>query len=151
MIIVRHYTPEDRPFLMSLAPRLTIGMAPWRDSEKCLEAVAGWIKYSPGTHGEKTTVFVAETDTGERLGFAVVTSQTHFTRQKQAYIGELAVTEGSEDRGAGKALLQACEEWARNQRLPVITLTTGTANDRALGFYRHLGYQDEEIKLTKLL
>jgi hypothetical protein len=31
------------------------------------------------------------------------------------------------------------------------SLATGPANARALEFYRHLGYREEDIKLVKLL
>jgi ribosomal protein S18 acetylase RimI-like enzyme len=33
----------------------------------------------------------------------------------------------------------------------LLALTTGAANARALGFYRHLGFRDEDLKLTTLL
>ena len=54
-------------------------------------------------------------------------------------------------QGAGKALAQACEQWAREQVYSILSLTTGAANKRALGFYRHLGYLDEDVTLIKLL
>jgi len=151
MIYVRPYTPDDRTFVLSLAPRLIIGMPPWRDPQMCITAVQGWITGSIDQHGQKTVVFVAEDDQGERLGFATVTHETHFTGEHQAYIGELATSEPAEGSGVGKALIQACEQWARDQGYRILTLTTGAANVRALGFYRHLGYRDEDIKLIKLL
>lgn len=151
MIRVRPYLPDDRAFLLSLAPRLTIGMPPWRDAQLCLTAVQSWIMGSIDQHGQQTMVFVAEDDRGERLGFASVTHDTHFTGARQAYIGELATTESAEGAGVGKALLQACEQWARDQGYGMLALATGAANVRAIGFYRHLGFQDEDVKLVKLL
>ena len=96
-------------------------------------------------------VFVAEDDRGQPLGFATVTHDTHFTGERQAYIGELATSAQAEGHGVGKALLQACEQWARDQGYRVLALATGAANQRALGFYHHLGYRDEDVKLVKLL
>ena len=96
-------------------------------------------------------VFVAEDERNERLGFVSVGPSTHFTGEPQAYIGELVVSETEEGRGVGKALLQACEQWAQEQRYRFISLATGAANERALGFYRHLGYLDEDVKLVKPL
>ena len=64
---------------------------------------------------------------------------------------ELAAYEAAEGRGVGKALAQACEQWAREQGYRILSLTTGAANERALGFYRHMGYQDEDVTLVKLL
>jgi GNAT superfamily N-acetyltransferase len=126
-------------------------MPPWRDAQLCLRAVEGWITGSIDQHGEQTMVFVAEDDNGERLGFATVTRDTHFTGVGQAYIGELATSEAAEGCGVGKALLQACEQWARDQGYAIIALATGARNTRALGFYHQHGFQDEDIKLVKFL
>lgn len=96
-------------------------------------------------------VFVAEDTQGKRLGFATVTHAALFSGVKQAYIGELAIHEDAEGCGVGKALLQSCEQWARDQGYPMIALATGAANTHALGFYHHQGDQDEDVKLVKLL
>ncbi len=151
MIRVRPYIPADRQFVLSLAERLTIGMPAWRDRQQCLSAVRGWINESIEQGEGNTTIFVAQDEQGELIGFATVTRTTHFTGETQAYIGELATTEAAEGRGAGKALLQSCEQWARDQGYRIISLDTGAANVRAIGFYHHLGYQDEDVKLVKIL
>ena len=151
MLRVRPYVPADREFVLSLAPRLAIGIPPWRDPQKMIATVQGWITESIKQHGNKTMVIVAEDEHGERLGFATVSHDTHFTGEGQAYIGELAISEETEGRGVGKALAQACEQWAREQGYRILSLATGAANERALGFYRHMGYLDEDVKLVKLL
>ena len=151
MLRVRQYVPADREFVLSLAPRLAIGVPPWRDPQKVIATVQGWITESIKQHGNKTMVIVAEDEHGERLGFATVSHDTHFTGEGQAYIGELAISEETEGRGVGKTLAQACEQWAREQGYRILSLATGAANERALGFYRHMGYLDEDVKLVKLL
>ncbi|TMC57525.1 MAG: GNAT family N-acetyltransferase [Chloroflexota bacterium] len=151
MLRVRQYVPADREFVLSLAPRLAIGIPPWRDPQKMIATVQGWITESIKQHGNKTMVIVAEDEHGERLGFATVSHDTHFTGEGQAYIGELVISEETEGRGVGKALAQACEQWAREQGYRILSLATGAANERALGFYRHMGYLDEDVKLVKLL
>jgi GNAT superfamily N-acetyltransferase len=147
MLRVRPYVPTDRAFVFSLAPRLTIGMPSWRDRQLWLSAVEGWITASIERHNHTTMVFVAE-DEGQWLGFASVSHDTHFTGQRQAYIGELVTSEMAE---VGAALVRACEQWARDQGYPILALTTGAANAHALGFYHHLGFHDEDVKLIKLL
>src|SRR5690242_19042250 len=102
MIRVRPYHPGDRAFVLGLAPRLTIGMPPWRDPQRCLAAVEGWIAGSIERHGDATMVFVAEDERGERLGFASVTHEAHFTGERQASIGELAISEAAEGAGVGR-------------------------------------------------
>jgi GNAT superfamily N-acetyltransferase len=151
MIRVRPYVSADREFVLSLAPRLAIGIPPWRDPHKMIVTAQGWITESIEQHGKKTMVFVAENEQGERLGFATVSHSTHFTGLGQAYIGELAVNEAAEGSGVGKVVAQACEQWAREQGYQTLSLTTGAANERALGFYRHMGYLDEDVTLVKLL
>ena len=151
MLRVRQYVSADHEFVLSLAPRLAIGIPPWRDPQKMIATVQGWITESIKQHGNKTMVIVAEDEHRERLGFATVSHDTHFTGEGQAYIGELATSEEAEGRGVGKALAQACEQWAREQGYRILSLATGAANERALGFYRHMGYLDEDVKLVKLL
>jgi GNAT superfamily N-acetyltransferase len=151
VIRVRPYVSADREFVLSLAPRLAIGIPPWRDPQKMIVTAQGWITESIEQHGTKTRVFVAEDKHGERLGFATVSHSTHFTGDGQAYIGELATDEAAEGHGVGKALAQACEQWAREQGYRILSLATGAANERALDFYRHMGYQDEDVTLVKLL
>ena len=151
MIHVRPYVPNDRAFVLSLAPRLAIGKQPWRDVERWVNTVEEWLTESINQHNQKTVVLIAENERGEPLGFATVSHNTHFTGQPQAYIGELATGETSEGRGVGSALVEACEQWAREQGYKIITLTTGAGNTRALRFYDRLGFQKEDITLTKLL
>ncbi len=151
MIRVRLYISTDREFILSLAPRLAIGIPSWRDPQKMIVAAQGWITGSIEQQGKKTMVFIAENEQGERLGFATVSHSTHFTGEGQAYIGELATSEEAERRGVGKALAQACEQWAREQGYRILSLATGAANERALGFYRHMGYLSEDVTLVKLL
>ena len=151
MLRVRPFDPNDRAFVFGLAPRLAIGMQPWRDLRLWLTTVEGWLTESITQHNQKTTVLIAENEQGERLGFATVSHSTHFTGQRQAYIGELATSETIEGRGVGAALVKACEQWALEQGYALLTVSTGAANTRALRFYHHLGFQDEDVTLTKLL
>lgn len=151
MYHVRPYLPTDRAFVLGLAPRLAIGMQAWRDLDGWLETVKGWITESILQHNQRTMVFIAEDEHGERLGFATVSHSAHFTGQPQANIGELATSEFAQGHGVGTALVQACERWAREQGYALISLSTGAGNTRALAFYHHLGYQDEDVTLTKTM
>lgn len=148
---VRPFVETDREFVLSLAPRLVIGIPVWRDPERMLLTVQEWLVGSLENHGGKTMVFVAEGEQGERLGFATVSHARHFTGVGQAYIGELAVSEAAEGQGVGQALVAACEQWAREQGYAFLSLETGAANTRAIRFYHHLGFQEEDVRLVKVL
>ena len=151
MLRVRPYVSSDRIFVLGLAPRLAIGKQSWRDLKMWITTVESWLNESINQHEQKTMVLIAEDEQGERVGFATVSHSTHFTGQRQAYIGELATSETAENRGIGTALVMACEQWAREQGYTILTLSTGAVNTRALNFYHHLGFQDEDVTLTKLL
>jgi GNAT superfamily N-acetyltransferase len=151
MLQVRPYQHTDEAFILGLAPRLAIGRPPWRDAEQWHQAVTGWLRDSIAQHPHRTAVFVAENDHGEPLGFACVTHSRHFSGQGQASIGELATTEAAEGQGVGRALVQACVDWARIQGYGILTLSTGAANTRARRFYQQLGFHEEDVSLVKLL
>jgi ribosomal protein S18 acetylase RimI-like enzyme len=151
MIRIRPFEPTDRSFVLGLAPRLLIGKQSWRDDDRWLQAVEGWLTESMAQHDQKTIVLIAHDDQDVRLGFVTVSHSKHFTGQAQAYIGELATSEAAEGRGIGSALIAACEQWARAQGYTILTVSTGAANTRALDFYHRLGFHDEDITLTKPL
>ncbi|HJS20833.1 MAG TPA: GNAT family N-acetyltransferase [Anaerolineales bacterium] len=109
------------------------------------------IRVRPYVPDDRAMVLIAEDEAGKRVGFATVSHSTHFTGQPQAYIGELATHESAEGRAAGTALVKACEQWAREQGYSLLTLSTGAGNTRALSFYHHLGFQDEDVTLTRRL
>ena len=150
-IQVRLYTPADREFLLNLAPRLTIGIAPWRNREAMETAMRQFIIDSIEQHPTQTTIFVAVNQQGLQLGFASVSHAKNFTGEPQSYLGELAVREDIEGHGVGNALVKACEEWSRNQGYTLLVLDTGTANEPARRFYQRLGFQEESIRLVKQL
>ena len=102
MFRIRPYYPDDRTFVFSLAPRLAIGMQPWRDLNLWLATVEGWLTGSIDQHNQKTMILIAEGEAGARVGFATVSHSIYFTGQPQAYIGELATHEISEGRGGGQ-------------------------------------------------
>jgi GNAT superfamily N-acetyltransferase len=88
---IRPFARTDHDDVLELAPRLTVGVAAWRDPD----AVA----------------FVCVTG-GRIAGFASVSTTVHFSGERDAYIGELVVADDLEDRGIGRQLVAAAEQWA---------------------------------------
>lgn len=148
-IDVRPFVSADRSAVLNLVPRLTIGVAPWRDHVAVAAAVRGWIDKSTEPNGGGAA-FVAVAERGV-VGFVSVASIEHFAGERDAYIGELIVDEAFEGRGAGRRLIAAAEQWAREAGYRCITLDTGAANSRAREFYSRLGYCEEDVKLTRIL
>lgn len=149
-VTVARYSPDDREAVLALAPRLCIGVAPWRPADGVRAAVREWFEESVDAAGDDQAVFVARVD-DEVAGMVAVTEQRHWSGDLDAYVGELATVEHLEGHGIGRALLVAAEEWARARGLAQIILETGAANTRARGFYGTLGYLDEEVRLTRVL
>ncbi len=148
-IRVRRYRPGDRDRAVLLAPRLTEGAAYWRDPADTLRAVEAAVRGaidSFRTPGH--AVFVA-TAGDDIVGLVTVSERISFTGEREAYVGWLAVQAGMERRGIGSTLMSVAEKWAADRRLSCVTLETGAANHAARSLYRALGYDEEDIRLTK--
>ncbi len=147
---IRRIESSDRSDVMQLADRLTKGVAPWRNAHDVAEAVRSWVEESSSAEFDGVA-FVAIDTNGHVAGFVSLSTTTHFAGELDAYIGELVVAHEAEGHGIGSLLVAAAERHASLDGRRCITLTTGAANERALSFYRQLGYRDEDIKLTKVL
>jgi ribosomal protein S18 acetylase RimI-like enzyme len=148
-ILVRPVGDDDRAAILELAPRLAEGVAPWRDQGEALLAGRRWLEDSlaAAQTGDGVVLVVADTD-----GIAGVISlrpSTHFTGERDGYIGELVVARRTARRGIGRALVAAAEGWARDHGLRHLTLHTGAFNTGARAFYADLGFFEEEVRLTR--
>jgi ribosomal protein S18 acetylase RimI-like enzyme len=150
-IRVRPAVDEDRPGILDLGPRLAEGVAPWRDQPEALLAGRRWLEDSlaAATAGDGA-VLVAADEHGV-AGVITIRPSTHFTGERDGYIGELAVAERTSRRGVGRALVDAADAWARDHGLRNLTLHTGAFNENARAFYAALGFAEEEVRLTRPL
>jgi GNAT superfamily N-acetyltransferase len=73
------------------------------------------------------------------------------TERRFAYVSELFVTEEARGTGAGKALLDACEAWARGRGMTVMQIGVLPANVRAEAVYRRAGYDSYAMQMRKYL
>jgi len=148
---VRRYEASDRQAVLDLAPRLTEGVARWRPPAGVLAAVTGWVVEALERSAESGRfVYVAEVD-GAIAGFVSGEERTHWSGEHELYVGELAVSTQYEGHGVGRALIDTVTDHARRLGLTTLTLDTGAANAPARAFYNRLGFEEEDVKLTKLL
>jgi ribosomal protein S18 acetylase RimI-like enzyme len=146
-LVVRPYQAADADAVLALAPRLTEGVAPWRDPAAVERAVRGWVADAiDGTE----PVWVAVLD-GRVVGFVHAGERRHFTGERDGYVGELVVAADAARSGVGRALMDAAHRWAARRGLRRLTLETGAANTTARAFYRALGYAEEDVRLTRPL
>jgi ribosomal protein S18 acetylase RimI-like enzyme len=149
-VTTRELEPDNRQAVLGLAERLCIGVASWRDPGLVAAAVRGWVEDSVVAAGNgDSELFVAVTD--RVVGFVSVGQREHFTGEVDAYVGELVVDGSVERQGVGRALMQRAQSWARDRGLTRLTLETGAANRMARVFYAELGYEEEDVRLTRAL
>lgn len=150
-IRIRAATEHDKPAVLRLAPRLAEGLAAWRDRQAAILAAQQWLtdSFAAAAHHDGA-VLVAIDKTG-LAGVITISGQRHFTGEVDGYIGELAIASRAVRRGIGRALIEAAETWAQDRGLRHLTLHTGIANIPARHFYSALGFQEEEVRLTRPL
>ncbi len=66
-------------------------------------------------------------------------------------INGLAVLPAYQGRGIGRALMEAMEQWGKEQGLSHVLLNSGVKREAAHGFYRHLGYDRDSWCFDKRL
>jgi ribosomal protein S18 acetylase RimI-like enzyme len=150
-IHIRAAADNDKPGVLQLAPRLAEGVAPWRDQQTAVLAARQWLTDSFDAAARQDAAVLIAVGKTNIAGVITVSEQRHFTGEIDGYIGELAVATHAVRRGIGRALITAAETWARDRRLRHLTLHTGMVNIPARDFYAALGFQEEEIRLTRPL
>ena len=101
-------------------------------------------------------IFVAADEANQAVGWGIVVEQDDdifviAEERRHAYIAELFVVEPLRGRGAGRALIGACEDWARGRELTVMQIGVLPGNVRAHDIYHRQGYADYGIQLRKYL
>ncbi len=95
-------------------------------------------------------IFLVAEDAGAVVGTVFAnTRQDYFTGAPHAYVEVLAVAEAAAGRGVARLLMGTVEGWALSRGCGKIELSVFAANERARGFYEHLGYQPELVRYVK--
>ena len=100
-------------------------------------------------------IFVAEQE-GVPVGWGIVLAREDdiyvlAEERLHAYISELFVVEAMRGAGVGRALIAACEDWARAQRLNVVQIGVLPGNGRAKAVYADAGFALYTTQLRKYL
>jgi GNAT superfamily N-acetyltransferase len=149
----REAVPEDKAFLVATAEQLAaFGPPPWRPGREIVEGEVRTIEAFFDFPPESTTVLVAESTEGDRLGFVYLErALDYFTWAEHGHVGIIAVAPHAEGRGVGGLLMRAGEEWARQRGYRKLTLNVFEGNRHAREVYEHLGYAAETLRYVKFL
>lgn len=108
----------------------------------CREKLLELPKY---VNDGKAIVFGAFEDQ-KMIGFLWAYPRTFFN-QPRMFINGIAVEEAYEGMGVAKSLVEEMKVYATNNDYTGIDLTVAPFNEKAVGFYRHIGFEDERIQM----
>jgi ribosomal protein S18 acetylase RimI-like enzyme len=149
-LAVRPAEPGDLDFVAGLAPRFAESRPPWRTHDEIALGTAAELRRAFASPEPGAALFVAEDETGERVGFAyVVTHVDFFTREPHGHLSEIAVTR--DGAGIGRALVAAVERHVRELGLRFLTLNVHEHNARGHAFYTKLGFEPNTRQYAKTL
>ena len=150
-ITIRPAAPGDTAFILSLTPRFVAFELPkGRRKRETLAAIHADIERAlhespPGEH-----FFVSEDSTGQRTGFLHLQVQRDFFSGVRAcHVADLAVAQGHDGRGIGRALLAHAETWAKRHRCKLLTLAVFPGNARARALYERTGFTADLLRMAK--
>ncbi len=92
-------------------------------------------------------LFVAENDS-EVVGFLsgeIREGSPAFSPKTWAAVEDIYVTRTYRSRGIGRALVDACAEWARDKGANGVSLQVAAGNERARKFYETLGFREVSV------
>ena len=102
-----------------------------------------------GLDKSREAVFVADFD-GKVIGYVHVEKYDTLYMETLANILGLAVRNDSRRLGAGRMLMEAAEDWARENGAVGVRLNSGGQRKEAHAFYRAVGYNSEKEQLRFL-
>jgi GNAT superfamily N-acetyltransferase len=101
-------------------------------------------------------IFIAEDGAARPIGWGVVHADTDDiyvieSERACAYIAELFLVPEARGMGVGRALIGACEDWARAQGLYILKIGVLPGNTRARAVYEQAGFTPYALRLRRKL
>lgn len=134
--VLRTYRPSDQDALVSLWSRCGL-LRPWNNPCRDIQR-----KLAHDPDG----LLVLEAD--DRLAGAVMAGYDGH----RGWVNYLAVDPAYQGQGLGRLLMREAERRLLTAGCPKVNLQVRTSNERAVAFYRHLGYDiDDVVSMGKRL
>ena len=152
-IIIRAASQADHPVIFSLSARLAmVAQLPGRSENDLQTFQDRHMQAALGTPMPGAVTLVAAMPSGPVLGFIhLEPGPDPVTAEPAGYVSMLAVVPEAEGQGIARQLMAAAEAWAREQGYCCLSLDVFASNERARRFYDLLGYDEDSVKLYKLL
>jgi GNAT superfamily N-acetyltransferase len=98
-----------------------------------------------------TIMYIAEVD-GKAAGLIQVMvgdspNDPIFRKRRYTHIEDIVVAQEYQHRGVGRELMQAAHMWAKAQGALAVELWVWQTNERAIQFYKHLGYTTKRLSM----
>ncbi len=148
---IRPADASDDEFILSLVGRFVDFELPaWRRRIDCANGIRRDLRRALDQSPLSDTLFIAEDESGERLGFLrLQKTRDFFSGRVNCHVSDIAVAGGREGRGIGRALLDHAQAWAKKQRCALITLAVFPGNSRARELYERAGFREDLLRLAK--
>ncbi|HET7904048.1 MAG TPA: GNAT family N-acetyltransferase [Candidatus Eisenbacteria bacterium] len=142
-VVCRAMRDGDAPRVAELAGELGYPSTP----KQILERKA--VLDREGRHG----LFVAESESGEVLGWVIVSEMCSLELDPNAEVKGLVVAESARGRGIGAELMRVAETWARARGLREVVMRSNVIRERTHAFYKGIGYEEQkrQVKFRKAL
>ena len=105
-------------------------------------------RFFAGHARDPLAVLIAREETGRALGFAELSIRSYAegcTTDNVAFLEGWFVIPDARGRGVGRALVAACEEWARSQGCTEFASDAQPDNDASIAAHLALGFSDEGL------
>ncbi|MGH8213620.1 MAG: GNAT family N-acetyltransferase [Rhodanobacteraceae bacterium] len=148
---IRPADASDDEFILSLVGRFVDFRLPaWRRRIDCANGIRRDLKRALEQSPAHETLFIAEDENRERLGFLrVQKTRDFFSGRANCHVSDIVVAQDREGSGIGRALLDHAQAWAKKQRCALITLAVFPGNERARELYERAGFGEDLLRLAK--
>jgi ribosomal protein S18 acetylase RimI-like enzyme len=100
----------------------------------------------------KSRLIVAEGERGAILGYMHLKPiHDDVLDCETGYLSIIAVAETATGEGIGRLLMQAAEDWAREQDYPSLLLDVFASNETARGFYARADFVEDSVRLRRAI
>lgn len=157
MYTIREYQQDDIPTLKQLIAELHDALRPFDEYLAPVERIADeYTAYLIDTCRDSAGTFFVAAQGDRLVGFAcvfgfVAPAEPDQYPDKFSAIANIYVSPSLQGQGIGAALMQRAEDHARAVGVGRLELTVLSRNQRAIDFYRRLGYRERSRTFTKKL